>query len=150
MDAQAWAEGQNDTRTTDLLVMPKAGWAKGQQIRVALTAALAGGFGRHLVLPPGEADGVKLVLGAASDGSAGPQLERRFPLKLDEEPGASTLNGAFPGGQTSLFQGLWHDPVGNLAYARNRWRDPKNASWLQSDPLGAVDSAKPCCASWAP
>jgi RHS repeat-associated protein len=39
-----------------------------------------------------------------------------------------------------LFQGLWHDPVTGLAYARNRWYDPRTAHWLSPDPMGPVDS----------
>ncbi len=38
------------------------------------------------------------------------------------------------------FQGLWTDPSTGIAYARNRWYDARNASWLSEDPLGAVDS----------
>ena len=38
------------------------------------------------------------------------------------------------------FQGLWTDPVTGLSYARNRWYDARTASWLSTDPLGAVDS----------
>jgi len=38
------------------------------------------------------------------------------------------------------FQGLWTDPTTGIAYARNRWYDARNASWLSEDPLGAVDS----------
>ncbi|MCP4897533.1 MAG: RHS repeat-associated core domain-containing protein [bacterium] len=50
------------------------------------------------------------------------------------------LDGRFPGGQNLLFQGLWTDPVTGLSYARNRWYDARNASWLSEDPKGAVDS----------
>ncbi len=39
------------------------------------------------------------------------------------------------------FQGLWTDPVTGIAYARNRWYDARNASWLSEDPKGAVDSS---------
>jgi len=38
------------------------------------------------------------------------------------------------------FQGLWTDPTTGIAYARNRWYDARNASWLSEDPKGAVDS----------
>ena len=53
---------------------------------------------------------------------------------------ASDLGGAFPGGQSLLFQGLWTDPVTGLAYARARWLDSRNASWLQEDPQDDADS----------
>ncbi len=52
----------------------------------------------------------------------------------------ATLDGRFPGGQNLLFQGLWTDPVTGLSYARNRWYDARNASWLSEDPKGAIDS----------
>jgi len=37
-------------------------------------------------------------------------------------------------------KGLWTDPVTGIAYARARWYDARNASWLSEDPLGVVDS----------
>jgi RHS repeat-associated protein len=48
--------------------------------------------------------------------------------------------GAFPGGQNNGFQGMWTDPVTGLAYARARWLDSRNATWLSEDPAGDVDS----------
>jgi RHS repeat-associated protein len=54
---------------------------------------------------------------------------------------SATLDGRFPGGQNCLFQGLWTDPVTGIAYARNRWYDARNASWLSEDSFGAVDSS---------
>jgi RHS repeat-associated protein len=64
-----------------------------------------------------------------------------FPIPYDSQAAASqTLGQTFPAGQTSLFQGLWTDPVTGLAYARNRWLDSRNASWLSEDPAGPVDS----------
>ncbi len=52
----------------------------------------------------------------------------------------ASFDGRIPGGQTSLFQGARTDPVNGLAYHRNRWYDPRTASWLSEDPAGAVDS----------
>ncbi|MCP4594482.1 MAG: hypothetical protein GY842_27440, partial [bacterium] len=49
-------------------------------------------------------------------------------------------SGRFPGGQTSLFQGLWTDPVTGVAHARARWYDARNASWLSEDPYADLDS----------
>jgi RHS repeat-associated protein len=64
---------------------------------------------------------------------------------------SATLDGRFPGGQNCLFQGLWTDPVTGIAYARNRWYDGRNASWLSEDPKGAVDSPNLYAfVSWAP
>ncbi|HEX5718823.1 MAG TPA: RHS repeat-associated core domain-containing protein, partial [Thermoanaerobaculia bacterium] len=57
------------------------------------------------------------------------------------EAAKDDLSGRFPGGQTSLFQGLWTDPVTGVAYARARWYDSRNASWLSEDPLLDVDSS---------
>jgi RHS repeat-associated protein len=54
---------------------------------------------------------------------------------------SATLDGRFPGAQNCLFQGLWTDPVTGIAYARNRWYDARNASWLSEDSFGAVDSS---------
>ena len=39
-----------------------------------------------------------------------------------------------------FFQGAWTDPLTGIAYHRNRWYDPRTASWLSEDPAGAVDS----------
>lgn len=39
-----------------------------------------------------------------------------------------------------MFQGLWTDPTTGIAYARNRWYDARNASWLSEDPMQDVDS----------
>ncbi len=39
-----------------------------------------------------------------------------------------------------FFQGAWTDPLTGIAYHRNRWYDPRTASWLSEDPSGAVDS----------
>ncbi len=37
-------------------------------------------------------------------------------------------------------KGLWTDPVTGLAYARARWYDARNATWLSEDPLFDRDS----------
>jgi RHS repeat-associated protein len=52
----------------------------------------------------------------------------------------NTLGDRFPGGQNLLFQGLWTDPVTGISYARARWYDARNLSWLSQDPKGDVDS----------
>jgi RHS repeat-associated protein len=56
------------------------------------------------------------------------------------ESATSNIGDRFPGGQTALFQGLWTDPVTGMAYARARWYDARNATWLSEDPLADVDS----------
>ena len=42
--------------------------------------------------------------------------------------------------ENCLFHGLWTDPVTGISYARARWYDARNASFLSEDPLGDVDS----------
>ena len=41
------------------------------------------------------------------------------------------------------FQGAWTDPVPGLQYKRERFYDPRNASWLSQDPMGDQDSPEP-------
>ena len=68
---------------------------------------------------------------------------RRFPAPSPTRFSLSSsvrFNGAFPGGQNLLFQGLWTDPVTGMGYARNRWYDARNAVFLTEDPLDDVDS----------
>ncbi len=85
--------------------------------------------------------GSKLASGVKSSESTTISLELK-PLNLDLHLAhqMAHLDGRFPGGQNLLFQGLWTDPVTGLSYARNRWYDARNASWLSEDPKGAVDS----------
>jgi RHS repeat-associated protein len=51
-----------------------------------------------------------------------------------------TVGGRFPGGQNLLFQGLWTDPVTGISFARARWYESRNASWLSEDPKRDADS----------
>ena len=62
---------------------------------------------------------------------------RHFDLRLTG-PGADA-GRTFPGTRVALFQGAWTDPITGIAYHRNRWYDPRTASWLSEDPAGAVD-----------
>ncbi|MCP4896163.1 MAG: RHS repeat-associated core domain-containing protein [bacterium] len=94
----------------------------------------------------------KLASGVKSSESTTISLELK-PLNLELHRGhqMATLDGRFPGGQNLLFQGLWTDPVTGLSYARNRWYDARNASWLSEDPVGAVDSTNLYAfVGWAP
>ncbi len=79
-------------------------------------------------------------------------FDHRFPIDYEScRAAADTLGGRFPGGQTSLFQGLWTDPVTGIAYARARWYDARNATWLSEDPLLDVDSPNLYAfVGWAP
>ncbi len=139
-DRAEFAVGPADDDVSELRVMRLAGWPKGARYRVTLMPSLADAFGRLIRLPAGEVAGVRIELEIPTDGTTPPTCERKFTQSHDPDTAASTLDGAFPGGQTSLFQGLWHDPEGGLAYARARWYDPRNAAWLSEDPLGPVDS----------
>jgi RHS repeat-associated protein len=68
-------------------------------------------------------------------------FDKRFAAEFASWRAASdTVGGRFPGGQSGLFQGLWTDPVTGIAFARARWYDARNASWLSEDPLLDVDS----------
>ena len=75
-------------------------------------------------------------LGAARKTASGGQTWlTESNIRIISELGAETLR--------RTFQGLWTDPVTGLAYARARWYDARNASWLSEDPAGAVDSPEP-------
>jgi RHS repeat-associated protein len=68
-------------------------------------------------------------------------FEHHLPLRYETfEASADAVGGRFPGGQPMLFQGLWTDPVLGLSYARARWYDARNATWLSEDPAGGADS----------
>ena len=116
-------------------LLPLEGWVRGHSYRVTLTADLADGAGRSLT----QARELALVIPAegAVTAAAPPDLA----VTYDSVTAASSdLGDRFPGGQTMLFQGLWTDPTTGLAYARNRWYDPHNASWMSEDPALDVDS----------
>ena len=119
----------------DLLVMLQSGWELGKAYRVRLSGDLQDTAGRPL--------GTEQSL----DWSVPNQYElsiaydQRFAASFDNAAAAAnTLGGRFPGGQTSLFQGLWTDPVTGLNYARARWYDARNVSWMSEDPLAEIDS----------
>jgi len=134
-----FAIGTADDDPTDLRVMRLAGWAKATRYRITLLPSITDTFGRGLILPEGERQGVVVELAVPEDGTTPPSYARVFPLAYDKSA-SDTLAGAFPGGQTFGFQGAWTDPATGLAYHRARWYDPRNATWLSADPLGAVNS----------
>jgi RHS repeat-associated protein len=116
-------------------ILALAGWPRGVSFRVRLTQALADLAGRPL------AEEQSVVWSIPADSSQEVVFHQTFPVSYDSIQAASdTLGGALPGGQTLLFHGLWTDPATGLAYARNRWYDPKSASWLSEDPLRDLDS----------
>jgi len=134
-----FAIGTADDDPTDLRVMRLAGWAKAARYRIKLLPSITDTFGRGLILPEGERQGVVVELAVPEDGTTPPSYARSFALAYEKNP-SETLRGAFPGGQTSGFQGAWTDPVAGLAYHRARWYDPRNATWLTEDPLQDLDS----------
>ena len=134
-----FAIGTADDDSTDLRVMRLAGWAKATRYRITLLPSITDTFGRGLILPEGESQGVVVELAVPEDGTTPPSYARSFALAYDTNT-SETLGGAFPGGQTSGFQGAWTDPVTGLAYHRARWYDAANATWLSEDPLQDIDS----------
>ena len=109
------------------------GWLRGVAYRVKLSTALVDTLGRPLA----RAEEIEWTVAAI----AATAFEDRRPIVYESfEAAADSLGGRLPGGQTSLFQGLWTDPVTGIAYARARWYDARNASWLSEDPYRAVDS----------
>ena len=134
-----FAIGTADGDATDLRVMRIQGWVKATNYRITLLPGLTDTFGRIVILPSGETQGVAVELDVPSDGVMAPDYARSFALACDNAA-SDTLGGAFPGGQTSGFQGAWSDPTMGLGYHRARWMDWRNATWLSADPEGAVDS----------
>jgi len=134
-----FAIGTADDDPTDLRVMRLAGWAKATRYRITLLPSITDTFGRGLILPEGERQGVVVELAVPEDGTTPPSYARSFALAYDKDA-SDTLAGAFPGGQTFGFQGAWTDPATGLAYHRARWYDAANATWLSEDPLQDLDS----------
>ncbi|KXJ04325.1 hypothetical protein AC249_AIPGENE9587, partial [Exaiptasia diaphana] len=132
--------------STDLLVMLESGWREGSSYRVRLSTGLRDSVGRNL------GDAVAVDWSVPPQNELGVAYDQRFNASFDNVLSASnTLGGRFPGGQTSLFQGLWTDPVSGLSYARARWYDARNVSWMSEDPLADVDSPNMYAfVSWAP
>ena len=85
--------------------------------------------------------GEALIFTVSADVAAAVVYDRSFTPDYENFVAASdTLGGRFPGGQNSLFHGLWTDPVTGLSFARARWYDARNATWLSEDPLSDIDS----------
>jgi RHS repeat-associated protein len=130
-----------DAPATDpsIAVMPRSGWERGTNYRIRLTSALKDRFGRSFREPETIAWSVPA---ATTDDPEPPVLySKTTPRDFDSaRASADTVDGRFPGGQNILFQGAWTDPVTGFAYHRNRWYDPRNATWLSEDPLHDIDS----------
>ncbi len=122
-----------------LLVLARSGWLRGTSYRVRLTSGFTDELGRRF----GRTESLEWRVPEAP--ATGPIPAVTFDKKIASrfeswEAAKDTVDGRFPGGQTALFQGLWTDPVTGVAYARARWYDARNASWLSEDPLLDVDS----------
>jgi RHS repeat-associated protein len=134
------AIGRDPDEPTRLVVFPAVCWVPDARWRITLLPTLTDVFQRPIQLPPGEAEGVVALVTVEAEG---PTLDvpHSFRFEFDSATAAAdTFNGELPGGIGGLFQGLWTDPVTGLAYARARWYDARNASWLSEDPLLDVDS----------
>lgn len=124
--------------TVSLRLMPLAGWTSGARYEVRYSTALTDPSGRALQVPPAEpapGDHVRFAVAVAADGTVSAQ-PREWELRYDSTAAAgSTLGGLMPGGTTTLFQGLWVDPVTGQAHARARVLDTRHGVWLSEDPL---------------
>lgn len=130
-------DGASETST--IVVMLRCGWPRGMSYRIRLLPKLADELGRAF----GKTELIQWHVPAATAEDPAPAVayEEHFPTELDSaRAAADTVGGRFPGGQNRLFHGMIHDPVTGLAYARNRWYDPRTGTWLSEDPAGDVDS----------
>ncbi|MBL8111897.1 MAG: AHH domain-containing protein [Acidobacteria bacterium] len=131
--------GRDTADATTLLVVRRNCWPADKGYRITLTSAIADDFGRLLRPPGGTPYRLHVPIPPTVQGP--PNLDVRYPMTLNAATAAAdTLGGAFPGGQSHLFQGLWYDAVTGLGYARNRWLDSSIGVFLSPDPIGSVDS----------
>ncbi|MCP4664632.1 MAG: hypothetical protein GY856_55320, partial [bacterium] len=144
VDAAEAVVGRDALEPSELLVLLRSGWERAASYRVRLSTSLTDGAGRSFVVAGGESShSLEWTVPTGTSEIPEPPVifEQRFGLRYDSHlAAADTVGGRFPGGQTTLFQGLWTDPVTGLAYARARWYDSRNASWLSEDPMADVDS----------
>ena len=120
----------------DLLVSLRSAWKRENSYRVRVGQTLKDGAGRPLT-----AERLLDFTIPASGAVSSSPIDRRFAVDYESFRAAGDLvGGRFPGGQTSLFQGLWTDPATGINFARARWFDSRGASWLSQDPLQDVDS----------
>jgi RHS repeat-associated protein len=131
--------GNDEPDRSRLILLPSAGWPRGTSYRVRLGNELRD----HQGLPVSEEPTLQWTVPAATGdpGTDAVGYEQIFPVGFETWQAAGyQLGGRFPGGQNSLFQGLWTDPITGIAHARARWYDARNAAWLSEDPLKDVDS----------
>ena len=123
----------------EVLVLLRNGWERGVSYRALLTPSLVDAAGRSF----GDSENLEWSIPLPTPEIDEPPVifERRFSVGYESYVAAGdTVGGRFPGGQTSLFQGLWTDPVTGVAHARARWYDARNATWLSEDPYDDFDS----------
>lgn len=128
--------GIDELESLEVLVSLRSAWPRGVSYRVSLGQSIEDKAGRALVTSR------KLEFTAPPSFTLTTvPFDQRIPVGYESYRAASeTLGGRFPGGQTSLFQGLWTDPLTGVAYARARWYDARNATWLSQDPLLDINS----------
>jgi RHS repeat-associated protein len=120
----------------DLLLLPNAGWQRGASYRLQIGNGIRDRQDRQLI-----GAGHSFELQIPQQNQLALAFEQKVELSFESfEAAGGLLAGRFPGGQSSLFQGLWTDPVVGIAYARARWYDGRNAAWLSEDPLTDIDS----------
>ncbi len=144
VDAAGAGVGRDASEPSELLVLLRSGWERDASYGVGLSSSLTDGAGRSFMAGGGESSHTlewTVPTGTPEISEPPVIFEQRFGLRYESHlAAADTVGGRFPGGQTTLFQGLWTDPVTGIAYARARWYDSRNASWLSADPLANVDS----------
>ncbi|MCP4591103.1 MAG: hypothetical protein GY842_10185, partial [bacterium] len=133
-----YALGSSIESPGQVWILPIAGWERDSTYHLELTGGITDTSGRTLGVPS------TLTLLVPAGFADSPILGRLIPIEYDNVKAAGLwglgLESIFPGGQTSLFQGLWTAPVTGLNYARPRGLDARMASWLSEDPKGPVDS----------
>ncbi len=126
---------------TRLVILAREGWLRGSSYRVALTPELRDTIGRSFGGSESLEWGVPEAGAGGGGDAAGVFFDKRFAARFESwEAVGDAVGGRFPGGVGVGFEGLWTDPVTGIAYARARWYDARNATWLSEDPAGAVDS----------
>ncbi|MEO8585038.1 MAG: polymorphic toxin-type HINT domain-containing protein [Acidobacteriota bacterium] len=134
LTASDLAIGRDPALSEGLVILPLNGWEKSASYRIRLTSALLATDGRGL---PGT-----MTLQIEVPDSGDLIYDIPFPILYDSAfASGNDLKGAFPGGSSALYQGLWTDPVTGIAFARARWYDARNASFLQEDPAEDLDSS---------
>ena len=131
-----------DAASSDVDVLPLAGFDFATSYRVRTTAGLKDIFGRSLNDPKVlELPQTPPVIAPGDIGASSFEYDRSFPIAYDSAIAAGDdANGLFPGGQPMGFQGQYTDPVLGFLLTPNRTYDARNGVWLSQDPLEDRDS----------